>query len=91
MSWPEDTSAVWQFLGMANFLSKFIPKISEISEPLRQLTYTDIPWQLHHEHEDAVDKIKAAIVEAPVLAYFSNGKPNTVQSDTSQHDLGAVL
>ena len=56
---PEDTSAVRRFLGMVNFLSKFIPIFSEISEPLRQLTRTDILWQWHHEHEDVVDKIVA--------------------------------
>ena len=38
---PEDPSAVHQFLGMANFLSKFVSKFSEISEPFRQLTRTD--------------------------------------------------
>ena len=88
---PEDTSAVRRFLGMANFLSKFMQRFSEISEPLRQLTCTAIPWQCHHEHGNAADKIKAAIVEAPVLAYFSNGEPIRVQNDASQHGLGAVL
>ena len=35
---PTDVSGIRRFLGMANFLAKFIPSLSEVSEPLRQLT-----------------------------------------------------
>ena len=88
---PTDTTGVRQFLGMVNFLSKFIPKISDISEPLRQLTCKDTVFQWNEEQEKAFSRLKKAITEASVLVYLKRGKEITVQSDASQYGLGAVL
>ena len=41
MTKPKDTQGVRQILGMTNYLAKFLPRLSEISEPLRQLTRKD--------------------------------------------------
>ena len=76
---------------MANFLAKFIPSLSEVSEPLRRLTCQDIAWQWNREQEDAFNQIKSAITTAPVLAYINKNKSLVVQSDASQHGLGAVI
>ena len=35
---PTDVQGVRRFLGMTNYSAKFLPKLSDISEPLRQLT-----------------------------------------------------
>ena len=38
MTKPEDVQGVRRILGMSNYLAKFLPKLSGLSEPLRQLT-----------------------------------------------------
>ncbi|KAL0198149.1 hypothetical protein M9458_006689 [Cirrhinus mrigala] len=43
---PETTNAtsLQRFLGMVNYMGKFIPNLSDISAPLRQLTHKDTVW-----------------------------------------------
>ena len=42
-SQPTSASGVRSFLGMATYCAKFIPKFSDVSQPLRQLTKQDVP------------------------------------------------
>ena len=58
MPQPTDVTGVRRFLGMANFLGKFIPSFSEVSEQLRQLTGQNVVWQWQSEHEQAFQRIK---------------------------------
>ena len=41
MRLPENKKDVQRFLGMTNYLSKFIPKYSEVTTPIRETT---IQW-----------------------------------------------
>ena len=55
------------FLGMCNFLSKFSPRMAEISEPLHQLTCKGIPFKWGPEHTEAIQLLKREISTAPIL------------------------
>ncbi len=44
MPTPEDKHGLQRFLGMTNYLSKFIHRYSEITAPLRQLLRQDAEW-----------------------------------------------
>jgi len=35
---PTDKAAVQRFLGLVNYLAKFLPRLSDVCEPLRRLT-----------------------------------------------------
>ena len=39
MPTPTDPKSVRQFTGMVNYMAKLIPNLSDILEPLRQLTH----------------------------------------------------
>ena len=41
---PENVAAVQQLLRIAQYLSKFLPHLSEIKTPLRDLTRQDVEW-----------------------------------------------
>ena len=43
MTTPTSVTELQCFLGMCNFLSKFSPRMAEISEPLHQLTCRSLP------------------------------------------------
>ena len=78
MARPEDVQAVQRFIGMINYLSKFLDKLSEVCEPLRRLCDKDPPFDWLHDA--AFEKIKKAIAEAPVLRFYDVTKPITVES-----------
>ena len=49
MTMPTSVTELQHFLGMCNFLSKFSPRMAEISEPLHQLTCKGNPFIWHTE------------------------------------------
>lgn len=46
---PTNTSQLKTFLGMVGYLSKFLPHLSTISEPLRVLEKKDTHWHWSHQ------------------------------------------
>ena len=41
---PGDVTAVQRLVGMVTYLSKFVPRLTEIMAPLRELTRQDTEW-----------------------------------------------
>ena len=72
---PIDVQSLHRFLGMVNYLSKFLPRLSEETEVLRKLTEKDAEWCWLQSHTDAVVHVKEMIVSVPVLAYYDMNKP----------------
>ncbi|CAI5648726.1 unnamed protein product [Oreochromis niloticus] len=90
MPTPENVTALQRFLGMINYLGKFIPKFSELSAPLRELTCKDIQWCWLKQHQDAFDALKQCLISPPTLSYYDVQKPVTLTCDASQYGLGAA-
>ena len=87
---PDNVAAVRRFLGVINYMARFIPNFSEISAPLHQLTHKDSEWCWYEQHQAAFDKLKKALISPPTLKYYDVHKPVTITCDASQHGLGAA-
>ena len=88
---PTDVEGVHRIHGFVNYLVKFIPKLSDVTEPIRQLTRKDVPWNWSELQENAFQEMKSLVKKAPVLAYFDNEKTVHIQCDASERGLGAAL
>ena len=88
---PQNVASLQSFNGMVNYLKKFSPVLSELSEPLRRLCKPGVEWTWEFEQHSAFEAIKKVITTLPVLAYFDKTKKHTIQSDASKKGLGAVL
>ena len=88
---PTNKKEVQTFLGMVQYLSKFSPRLSELSEPLRYLVHIHVPFIWQAEHTQAVEAIKKEIAQAPILKYYDPKKPIVLQTDASVKGLGVVL
>ena len=88
---PGDITALKRFLGMINYLSKYLVRLSDMTESLRRLDDKDVEFQWTNSHTAAMDAVKKALTEAPVLRYYDVTKPVTIQCDASDTGLGAVL
>ena len=91
MPHPTNVQSLRRFLGMVNYLAKFLPCLSDETEVLRKLTEKDAEWCWLTAHEEAMARIQRMISTAPVLAYYDVTKPVTIQCDASQFGLGAAL
>ena len=78
--WPTPTSKreLQTFLGLANYYAKLIKHFAWHAHPLYQLLRKDIPWHWTTEHNTAVQKLKDALCNAPVLALPNFDLPFTI-------------
>ena len=88
---PQNKQDLQRLLGMVNFLSQYIPNMSEITAPLTLLLKKETALIWLPEHDIAIEKIKIGLTSAPVLKFFNNDQPITLQVDALQGGLGACL
>ena len=87
----KDLNEVRRFLGFIQYLSKFLPRLSEESAPLRELVEKDVVWHCGYTQEASFKKLKELVSSTPVLQYFDVKKPVKFSVDASSKGLGAVL
>ena len=88
---PTDVPGVRRILGMTNYLAKFLPNLSDVSEPLRQLTRKENEFSWSEIHDKAFENIKELVSSPPLLKYYEPDKPLVLQCDASEKGLGASL
>jgi hypothetical protein len=91
MPTPTCAEDLSRFIGMGNWLSKFIPNFSAVTQPLRQLLQDDVTWAWSAVHDEAVCRIKELVSTAPVLRFFNPSLPAIIQTDASSTGLGSCL
>ena len=70
MSEPGDITSLKRFLGMVNYLSKYMPRLSDMTEPLRRLDDKEVEFRWTNSHTTAMEAIEKAVTAAPVLRFF---------------------
>ena len=88
---PKDVTAAQRLLGFTLYLSKFLPCLSNVTKPLRELMQKNTAWVWDHPQQAAVDKLKQMVTNIPVLRYYSPQEEVTIQCDASQTGLEAAL
>ena len=91
MPCPSTRKELERFLGMTNYLGKFLPNLSDVTAPLRDLLKQDKEWQWIDQHKQAVKELKRMVTEAPILVFFNSKKPIQLSVDASPDGLGAVM
>ena len=75
MQTPHDVKSLQRLLGFVNYLSKFLPHLSDVCEPLRRLTDKDVEWAWLPQHDAAICKIKDLATRHPVLRLIGENSP----------------
>ena len=70
MDEPQCKTELMRFNGMINYLGKYIPNLSSLNKPLRQLLEKDVAWHWTEEHRKCFQQLKEVITKAPVLKYY---------------------
>ena len=88
---PATISEVRSFLGLANFLRRFVPNMATISAPLRQLTCKNEVFKWTDLEKKSFNLIKSAISSETVLSFFDRSRKTHVWVDASPIGIGAIL
>jgi hypothetical protein len=88
---PSNKSEVRSFLGLVTYLAKYCKNLSECTKALRELVKEGVDFCWESSQEQAFQKVKDLVTNAPVLALFDPKKELVVNVDASSHSLGAVL
>ncbi|XP_055604197.1 uncharacterized protein K02A2.6-like [Uranotaenia lowii] len=88
---PKSGEEVRSFLGLVNYISKFIPDVATLTFPLRQLTVQKHNFVWEPEHQKAFEKLKDHMVSPTTLGYFNDSDRTQLVADASPVGLGAVL
>ena len=91
MAAPTSKEEVRRFLGMIQYLAKFIPDLSAKDAPLRQLLKKEVGFHWSRAQQESFRTLKDCCSKAPVLAQYDKDKKLTIQCDTSSTALGGVL
>ncbi|GBM85033.1 Transposon Tf2-6 polyprotein [Araneus ventricosus] len=88
---PEDRQSLHRYLGMINYLSKFLPNLSTLIAPLRELIKNNTVWLWDPSYDKIIDQVKEQLTKSPVLAFFDPRIESEIVVDASLFGLGAVL
>ncbi|KAK2705957.1 hypothetical protein QYM36_016094 [Artemia franciscana] len=89
MPHPLNKDELATFLGMTNFLSKYIPNLSSLNYPLRELgKQTVFEWT--NEHATAMNRIRTSICNN-LATFDTKAKSVEMKTDASKHGLRAEL
>lgn len=85
---PKGTDGFHRLLGMATYLRKFCPNLSEVRAPLRDLTRKGISWEWGKIHDVSLKRLRSTFSSNQTLQMFDPSKPITLSVDSSRMVLG---
>ena len=88
---PTNVNDVRSFLGLCNYVSRFIPQYSEKTAPLRELLKKNIRFKWTEQHEKSFTELKNELTSEKVLKFYDPNKPVTLITDASDYAVGGVL
>ena len=92
MPWPRSVKELQRFLGMVNYLGKFIPNLAKHTTPLgNNLLKKDVVFKLEKPQLDAIENLKTLVTSATCLKIFDSKLPTRLKTDASSVGLCAFL
>ncbi|CAM8963464.1 unnamed protein product [Rhodiola kirilowii] len=88
---PRDVKGIRSFLGHAGFYGRFIKDFLKIAKPLTNLLCNDTKFRFDEECLMAFEKLKKALVSAPIIQPPNWDLPFELMCDASDYAVGAVL
>ena len=70
MEKPNDIVGVRRIMGMVNYLARYLKNLTDVIEPLRQLTHKDAEFVRTTVQDEAYQRMKDTVTIAPLLKYF---------------------
>ena len=87
---PDCLKSVRQFLGFVGYYRRFIPRFADVATPLVYLTGKDVPFVWDSSCSAAFHELRAALIDAPILAFPTETGHYILDTDAKREMLAAV-
>ena len=91
MKEPTNVEEVRRFVGMANFVARYVPHLTQVLHPLHNLMKNKVPFSWSESQQEAFDKVKKMLTEAPTLPYYNPDEELTIENDACEYGVGSAL
>jgi len=88
---PENISELRSFLGSVGYYRKFINNFAMLAAPLYKLLRKNTSFVWEKEHQSSFDKLKEALISAPILRYPDFNKQFIIRTDACTDGIGGIL
>ena len=88
---PRSPKEVKQFLGLAGYYHKFIPRFSDLSRPLTRLTRKNVLFEWTKECQACFELLKEKLCTYPISWYPDPNKSYILFTDASKYGWAGVL
>lgn len=88
---PKNVKNIRQFMGLANYYSKFIKDFAKMAKPLTRLLQKDVKFDWNLEAAKAFNSLKDCLCNAPVLQFPDFSLPFIITCDSSNFAIGGIL
>ena len=88
---PTNATECRSFLGLINYLGRFIRNLSSETKILRKLTEKGVKWEWTSDHERVFENLKALVSSDAIVAHFNQSLETYLIVDAGPVGLGAIL
>ena len=91
MKQPTCVEDVRRFVGMTNFVARYIPSLTDVLHPLHNLMKHKIPFSWSDNQQTAFEKVKRMLTDTPSLPYYNPDDEMIVENDACEYGIGSAL
>ena len=82
---------VKQFLSLIGYYCKFVPRFSDLAQPLNALTRKNVVFEWTPVCQESFEMLKTSLMKEPILTYPDPSLPYVLLTDASKYAWACVL
>ena len=88
---PKTRKEVKQFLGLIGYYRKFVPRFSDLAQPLNALTRKGVEFEWNPVCQKSFELLKFSLITGPILTYLDPNLPYVLFTDASKCAWACIL
>ena len=88
---PQNVTELQSFLGSVNYLSRFIPGLSQLCKPLQVLIKKNSEYVWTDVHDRVFQELKDRVSKDCLIQFYDPHKPLFIECDASKQGIGCMM
>lgn len=88
---PKSLGELRSFVGVVNYMGRFVRNLSRIMHPLNELLKKSSSWLWDASQQNSYEEIMKALSTSPTLAFYDVSKPTIITADACSYGIGGAI